>query len=182
MPWLRSPSVSHCGESRATIAHRLGQCEAAEEWIGKISEANAKAAMYHSNLGNALQAQGRLEDAVAQYQAGAGGRSEVMLWPATTWGARCRRNANGRRRPSAMSGRLRFIRERVEAAHQSRYCVARAGQDRGRGRHAVSVRSGAAAGGCSGLLSAGLCPRRRRGDFDGSAGAVQARDCVAAGV
>ena len=91
---------------RGLIAHGLGQYAAAEEWIGKAIAAKDTVALYYSNLGNALQAQGRLEDAVAQYQQALAVDPNHAV-ACHNLGARCRRNANGMRRPPATSGRLR---------------------------------------------------------------------------
>ena len=51
------------------IAHQSGHGAIAAQLIGKAIEVNGKIAPYHASLGNALQTLGRLDDAVAAYDA-----------------------------------------------------------------------------------------------------------------
>ncbi len=51
------------------LAHESGRHEAAVELIRKAIAADARAAAFHVNLGNALQALGRLDQAIASFEA-----------------------------------------------------------------------------------------------------------------
>src|SRR5581483_3764479 len=54
---------------RGVLDYQQGRNEAAIELIGRAIARNGKDASFHSNLGLALQAHGRLEEAVAAYRA-----------------------------------------------------------------------------------------------------------------
>src|SRR6202034_4374025 len=49
------------------LAHQAGRNEAAVELIGKAIAQNGRVPAYHNNLGNALKAQGKLQEAAASY-------------------------------------------------------------------------------------------------------------------
>jgi protein O-GlcNAc transferase len=66
------------------IAHQIGRHDLAVELISKAIAINAKNAAYHSNLGLAHKAQGKLDEAVAHYR-------RALTSSQTIWGTRCGR-------------------------------------------------------------------------------------------
>jgi protein O-GlcNAc transferase len=62
------PRHADCLHRLGVIAYQLGQHEVAIDLIGRAIAIDRKVAAYHSNLGNALKAQGRLDEAGACYR------------------------------------------------------------------------------------------------------------------
>jgi tetratricopeptide (TPR) repeat protein len=67
---LLAPGHPDALHLKGVLAHEAGEHEVAVGLIRSAIEADARAAAFHVNLGNALQALGRMDDAIASFQAG----------------------------------------------------------------------------------------------------------------